>query len=108
VELDIDVLDSKLSSLDDGSQHRLAQTQSCPHQEETHRQNPQQRCLARILQPDHGDVHLGRPAQGGQLAVVLRHACTLLCFFYGMGGDIKWHIRQAPGPAHGKDEEDSR
>jgi hypothetical protein len=42
VELDVDVLDSELSSLDDGSQRRLAQTQSCPHQEETHRQNPQQ------------------------------------------------------------------
>jgi hypothetical protein len=62
--LDVDVLDSKLSSLGGRSQLTLAQAQPCPHQEGTHRQNSQQRRLASILQPDHGDVHLGRPAEG--------------------------------------------
>jgi hypothetical protein len=34
-----------------------------PGMEGTHRQNPQQRSLASILQADHGDVHLGGPAK---------------------------------------------
>jgi hypothetical protein len=63
--LGVDVLDSELSSLDGRSQltlaRSLAQAQPCPYQERTHRQNSQQRRLASILQPDHGDVHLGRP-----------------------------------------------
>jgi hypothetical protein len=63
MELDVDVLNSELSSLDARCQLKLVQAQACPYQEGTHRQNSQQRCLASILQPDHGDIHLGRPAQ---------------------------------------------
>jgi hypothetical protein len=61
MELDVDVLDSELASLDSRSA-QVYPARSRPHQEGTHRQNSQQRRLASILQPDHGDVHLGRPA----------------------------------------------
>jgi hypothetical protein len=83
MNLDIDVLNSELSSLDTRSQLKLAPAQSCPYQEGTHRQNSQQRRLASILQPDHGDVHLGCPVQWSLLAVILGHCRTQLCFFRG-------------------------
>lgn len=65
----VDVLNSELSALD-GSQSRRPRRSSSvpvaralPKREETHRQNSQQRRLACVLQPDHGDVHFGCPAQ---------------------------------------------
>jgi hypothetical protein len=65
LETNIDLLDSKLSSLDSTSSAQLRNNGRYgtvfPHQEGTHRQNSQERSLASVLQPDHGDVHLGRP-----------------------------------------------
>jgi hypothetical protein len=65
----VDALDSKLSSLDSSSsvghvrRDMVGGVRPLPDLEDTHRQNPQQRGLASILQPDHGDVHLCRPTQ---------------------------------------------
>lgn len=63
----IDALNSKLSSLDSVSSAGHVRwdlvdvARLLPDLEITHRQNPQQRRLASVLQPDHGDVHLCRP-----------------------------------------------
>lgn len=63
----IDVLNSELASLESIPSaaslcnEGVVALRPFPNREDTHRQNPQQRCLASVLQPDHGDVHLGRP-----------------------------------------------
>ena len=65
----IDALNSEFASLDSissvGHARRdiVDEARPLPDLEDTHRQNSQQRRLARILQPDHGDVHLCRPTE---------------------------------------------
>ena len=65
----IDALNSELASLDNVSSvgHARRDTvdvaRPLPDLEDTHRQNSQQRRLASVLQSDHGDVHLCRPAE---------------------------------------------
>lgn len=65
----VDALDSKFTPLDRLSSAGHARrfivdaALPLPDLEDTHRQNPQQRRLAGILQPDHGNVHLRRPAE---------------------------------------------
>jgi hypothetical protein len=70
----LDLLDSKLSSLDNTSSAQLWNNSRYgtvfPQQEGTHRQNSQERSLASVLQTDHGDVHLGRPRRCGQSALI--------------------------------------
>lgn len=70
-----DALDGELAALDESQSFRRRRRRrrrrrnidlvasAFPKREGTHRQNPQQRCLASVLQSDHGDVHLGRPAR---------------------------------------------
>jgi hypothetical protein len=83
VEIDIDVLDSELPSLDTVGQHRSVEARHVPYGEGTHRQNSQQRSLASILQTDHGDVHLGRPTRWRWSAAISGHRRTQLCFLLG-------------------------
>lgn len=69
-----DLLYSELSALDDSQSARIRHSDprrhamAMWHQEATHRQNPQERSLASVLQPNHGDVHLGCPRRREQLA----------------------------------------
>jgi len=98
-----DLLYSELSSLDGNRSARIGQNASRQDgivmrlQEATHRQNSQERSLASVLQPDHGDVHLGRPRRGEQ-SVSGRHAIGGRDFWFSwaktsqMRG-IKWRIR---------------
>lgn len=67
---DVDALDSELAALDGSQSFRprsstvlVLVARAFPKREDTHRQNAQQRRLACVLQSDHGNVHLGRPAQ---------------------------------------------
>lgn len=65
----IDALNSEFSSLEIGSsvghvrRDLVDVARPLPDLEITHRQNPQQRRLASVLQPDHGDIHLCRPVK---------------------------------------------
>jgi len=105
----IDVLDGELSSLSQSVRWMLDRTAvtlhgNCPKPVDTHRQNSQQRRLASVLQPDHGDVHLGRPTNADGVSHT-GQACsqTVLLFFrYEFALDKATNAAQGGGKQEGQ------